>query len=111
MAIANEFQQKIREFMEKNNMKSPAEYRMLDLVAEIGEVAKELCKMSCYGAKAPEFREEIIPELGDAFYSLIAVANHYNVDLLKALDIVLEKYRKRIEKAGHPGSGADGEGK
>lgn len=90
--------------MDENAMNNPIENRMLDLVDEIGEVSKEINKMSSYGTKEPQFREEIIMELGDAFYSLIAVANYYNVDLLRSLDGALEKYERRIKKGGHAGS-------
>lgn len=105
--MANEFQNNVKKFMEENNMDNKIEYRMLDLVDEIGEVSKEICKMSEYGTKEPKFKEEIIAELGDAFYSLITVANYYNVDLLQALDIVIKKYEKRIKKSGHAGSEND----
>lgn len=94
--------------MEKNNLNNPIEYRMLDLFDEVGEVAKEISKMSNYGTKKPEFRKEIVGELGDAYYSLITVANYYNVDLSKALDMAIEKYKKRIVGKGHPGSENEG---
>ncbi len=99
--MTSDFQLKVKKFMDENNMNNPVEYRMLDLVDEIGEVAKEISKMSGYGTKEPEFREEIRMELGDAFYSLITVANFYDIDLTKSLDMVIEKYEKRIKKWGH----------
>ena len=105
--MTNEFQKKVKKFMDENNMNNPIENRMLDLVDEIGEVSKEINKMSAYGTKKPEFREDIIMELGDVFYSLIAVANHYDVDLLKSLAMAIEKYEKRIKKGGHAGSEND----
>jgi len=105
--MANESQEKVRKFMQENNTNNPIEYRMLDLVDEIGEMSKEICKMSSYGTKEPKFREEIVSEIGDVFYSLITIANYYNIDLSEALDIVIEKYKKRIEKGGHAGSEND----
>ncbi|HEX8974474.1 MAG TPA: MazG-like family protein [Patescibacteria group bacterium] len=105
--MPNEFQDKVKSFMDKNNMNNPIENRVLDLFDEIGEVAKEVNKMSSYGTKKSEFREEIIMELGDAFYSLITVANYYDIDLLKSLDMAIEKYEKRIAKGGHAGSEND----
>jgi len=101
--MTNGFQDKVQKFMDKNNMNNPIEYRMLDLF-EMWEVSKEISKMSSYGTKKPVFREEIIMELGDVFYSLIAVANYYDVDLLKSLDMAIEKYEKRIKKWWHAGS-------
>lgn len=105
--MPNEFQKKVKKFMDKNNMNNPIENRMLDLVDEIGEISKEINKMSGYGTKKPEFREEIIMELGDVFYSLLTVANYYDVDLLKSLDMAIEKYEKWIKKGGHAGSEND----
>ena len=46
----------------------------------------------------------ITEELGDLLFSLLALANTLNVDLEKALEESLEKYRQRIAKKGHPGS-------
>ena len=103
----NEFQQKVKKFMDENEMNNPIEYRMLDLVDEVGEVAKEICKMSKYGTEKPTFRDEIKTELGDAFYSLTTVANYYKVDLVEALEIVIQKYKKRINNGGHAGSDND----
>lgn len=93
--------------MDENGMNNPVENRMLDLVDEVGEVAKEINKMSAYGTKKPEYRSEIEVELGDAFYSLVAVANYYEVDLSKSLDTVIDKYTKRIKKGGNAGSEND----
>jgi NTP pyrophosphatase (non-canonical NTP hydrolase) len=97
-------QDKVAKFMKDNNMDNPVEYRFLDLISEIGEVAKEMIKMTDYGIKKSKFRKEIVSELGDTFYSLIALANYYDVDLEEALNQVLTKYSKRIKKGGHSGS-------
>ncbi|MBU2036319.1 hypothetical protein KKC36_02635, partial [Patescibacteria group bacterium] len=48
-------------------------------------------------------RQEVKSELGDVLYSLITVANSLDIDLEEALDLVLEKYQKRLEK-GSAGS-------
>lgn len=91
-------QQKIKKFCEKNNIDSPVEHRTLDLVSEVGEVAKEILKMSDYGSRTPEFREELKNELGDVLFALNILANKLDVDLDEALDEVLEKYEKRLTK-------------
>lgn len=101
------FKKKYKNLWMKTKWIILVEYRMLDLFDEIGEVAKEISKMSDYGSKKPKFREEIIMELGDAFYSLITVANYYDVDLVDSLRLALEKYEKRIKKWGHAGSEND----
>lgn len=96
-------QQRIKEFCEKNNLSNDPQVRMLDIVSEVGEVSKEVLKMSDYGAKKPEFREELRGELGDLLFSLATLANALDIDLEEALEMVLQKYEKRLVK-GSAGS-------
>lgn len=98
-----ELQTKVREFVKNHKLDSPAEFRVLDLVSEVGEVSKEILKMTKYGTQSLQKNEEIKGELGDVLYSLIVVSNKFNVDLEKALNLVLEKYKNRLEK-GSAGS-------
>ena len=79
-------------------MEAPIEHRVLDTVSEIGEVAKEILKMTNYGGKPLEYRDNIKSELGDVLYSLITVANGLDIDLEDALEEVLEKYKTRLKK-------------
>jgi len=98
-----QLQTSVTEFCRENNLESPIEHKVLDLVSEVGEVAKEILKMTNYGRKPLKFQKELAPEIGDVLYSLIVVANHFEIDLEEALEMVLEKYKKRLEK-GSPGS-------
>ena len=84
----------------------PVEHRVLDTMSELGEVAKEILKMSNYGRKPIEYGEELKSELGDVLYSLITIANTFDIDLEDALSQVLEKYKKRLKK-GSAGSEND----
>ena len=93
-----EIQERIKKFCKENDMESPAEHRVLDTMSELGEVAKEILKMSDYGRKPIEYREELKSELGDVLYSLITIANTFDIDLDSALRQVLEKYEKRLKK-------------
>ena len=43
-------------------------------------------------------------DFGDAFYSLIALAESLNINLETALDGALVKYRARLTVQGHTGS-------
>jgi NTP pyrophosphatase (non-canonical NTP hydrolase) len=98
-----EIQNKVKEFCERYELECPLEVRVLDLVSELGEFAKEIIKSTNYGKKQFEFREEIKTELGDLFFSLIVLANQLGIDLEEALSLVLEKYEKRIKEKGSPG--------
>lgn len=91
-------QEKVRNFCKQNDMESPIEHRVLDTVSEIGEVAKEVLKMSDYGRKPSEYREELESELGDVLYSIITIANTFDIDLEKSLNSTLEKYDRRLKK-------------
>ena len=75
-------------------------------MSELGEVAKEILKMSDYGRKPLKYKEEIKSELGDLLYSIITIANSFDVNLEEALKMVLEKYKKRLKK-GSAGSEND----
>ncbi len=93
-------QQEIKQFCEENGLISPPEHRVLDLVSEVGEVAKEVLKMTDYGRQLSQPREEVKSEIGDVLYVLITVANTLDVDLEDALKEVLEKYKTRLAKGG-----------
>ncbi|MCX8147507.1 MAG: nucleotide pyrophosphohydrolase [Candidatus Woesearchaeota archaeon] len=105
-----ELQKKIKKFCKENNLESPIEHRVLDTISELGEVAKEILKMSDYGRKPIELKKESMeklkPELGDLLFSVITLANSLNIDLEDALDIALKKYEKRLKK-GSAGSEND----
>jgi len=101
-----EIQEKIKKFCKENDMESPAEHRVLDTMSELGEVAKEILKMSDYGRKPLEYREELKSELGDLLFSVITIANTFDIDLGEALNMVLKKYEQRLKK-GSAGSEND----
>jgi NTP pyrophosphatase (non-canonical NTP hydrolase) len=101
-----EIQQKIKDFCNEHKMESPIEYRALDTMSELGELAKEMLKMSNYGRKPVEYSEELKLELGDVLFSLMTIANTLNIDLDDALRKVLDKYERRLKK-GSAGSEND----
>ena len=96
-------QERIKKFCEENSLESPPEHRLLDVMSELGEVSKEFLKMSDYGRKPMQFNEDLKSEIGDLFYSLITLANSFDIDLEECLNLALEKYKKRLKK-GSPGS-------
>lgn len=100
-----DFQQKVVAFVAEHQLEAPVETRLLDLVAEVGEAAKEVLKGSDYGRHPFEASDEWAAELADAFFSLICVANSTDVNLETALEQVLDKYQQRLSRAGDAGSG------
>lgn len=96
-------QKRVAEFIEKYDMDGTPEFRILDLVSEVGEVAKDATKSSEYGIN-PENISVKKDEIGDVLFSLLAVAESLDIDAEKALEVALNKYEKRIEDKGDPGS-------
>lgn len=96
-------QEKVKEFVENHEMEATPAFRIIDLVAEVGEIASDAAKSSDYGLKEEEL-EVKKDELGDAFFSLISLANSLEIDLEDALDHSMEKYEERINQKGDPGS-------
>lgn len=93
-----DFQNQIKEFCKKNKLEAPLEHRVLDTISELGEVSKEILKASSYGKKDPMYRPELKLELGDLLYSLITIANYFDINLEEALNLVLKKYENRLKK-------------
>jgi len=97
-------QERVAEFLDEYDTDADPEYRILDLVSEVGELAKDANDSTDYG-ESPEDLDVKRDELGDALFSLLAVAESLDVDAERALDEALEKYRGRIDETGDPGSG------
>lgn len=96
-------QEKVAEFIDRHELEGTKAFRILDLVAEIGEIAGDAAKSADYGLKPDDLNVKQ-DELGDALFSLLAVAESLEIDAGKALEESLDKYRERIEEKGDPGS-------
>jgi NTP pyrophosphatase (non-canonical NTP hydrolase) len=101
-----EMQQQIATFVQKHDLDTSVTTRVLDLVSEVGEVAKEVLKGNDYGKREFSPTPEWSSELADALFSLICIANSTDVDLDIALNSVLQKYEKRLIESGDAGSGS-----
>lgn len=98
-------QHEVLSFVKQNNLQTSVQIRLLDLVSEIGELSKEVLKGSNYGKKELKNTENLFDEFGDVLFSLICIANNTDIDLEKALNTALNKYRKRFKENGQFGSG------
>lgn len=99
------FSRVVARFVADHRLEAPVSARALDLVSEVGEVAKEILKGSAYGRRRFDPPATWPDELGDCFFSLICLANGTGVDLEQALDRTLEKYRQRLIRTTDAGSG------
>lgn len=98
-------QESVGQFMEEHELGGTTAFRLLDLVSEVGEVAKDATKSSGYGEN-PEDLEVKKDEIGDVLFSLLAVSNDLGIDAEEAFEEAMEKYEKRIGEGGDPGSGS-----
>lgn len=98
------WQQQAAEFAKKQNLNHPPGVYALDLMSELGEVAKEILLATRYGERPLSSIPAITAELGDVLYSLCQLATSAGVDLDEAFDLTLQKYRKRQQASGHIGS-------
>ncbi len=100
-----DFQSQVANFVAQHHLDAPVEARLLDLVSEVGEVAKEALKGSDYGKQPFQPTAEWSAEVADVFFSLVCVANSTNVNLETALAAALAKYQQRLTSKGEAGSG------
>ncbi len=98
-------QERVADFVAENHLEVGPADRLLDLVSEIGELAKEYLKATQYGTQDFRPNESWDDELGDACFALFCVANRTGVDLTVAVDRAMSKYASRIDTKGSVGSG------
>ncbi|MFB6199523.1 MAG: MazG nucleotide pyrophosphohydrolase domain-containing protein [Candidatus Nanohaloarchaea archaeon] len=96
-------QERVKEYMEENNLRGTTAFRIMDFMAEAGEIVQDAVKSADYGVNEEdlEVKED---EIGDALFSLLAVCNDLEIDAEEAFQKAIQKYEKRIEETGDPGS-------
>lgn len=100
------YQQQVFDFVTEHGLHIPPSDRLLDLVSEVGELAKEVLKATRYSRQPFNPAEEWTAELGDVFFALSCLANSTGVDLNVALADALHKYQERLLKRSDAGSGS-----
>ena len=99
-----DWQQQVADFARRHNMIHNPMIHALDLVAEVGEVAKGILHTTHYGQGPFSPSPEIEEELGDSLYSLLTLAEACGVDAGRALQTALDKYEQRLKRHGDAGS-------
>jgi len=99
------WQEQATAFAKTHELLHAPQTHALDLVSEVGEVAKELLLATDYGAQSFQSGPHLADEMGDVLYSLCVLATAVNVDLDEALAAALAKYQKRMNAKNHAGSG------
>ena len=100
------WQSRALEFANEHNLHHAPGVYALDLMSELGEVAKEILLATDYGKRPfPDAaNDDLTAELGDALYSLCQLANAASVDLEDAFTQAIKKYQTRWQNKGHIGS-------
>jgi len=96
-------QDRVAPFAAEHDLEAVPAYRVLDLVAEVGEIAADAAKSTEYGAR-PAALDIAEDELGDALFALLLVAESVDVDAEAALETALAKYERRLAETGDAGS-------
>lgn len=100
------WQTRAAKFAQKRNLSHSPGVNALDLLSELGKVAKEMLLATNYVQTPPQFRENLVSELGDALYSLCSLATSVGVDLDETLTQTLQKYEQRWQATEQLGSQA-----
>jgi NTP pyrophosphatase (non-canonical NTP hydrolase) len=100
-----EEQDQVASFVQRHEMEAPPVYRLLDVVSELGEVAKDVAESTDYG-DSPADLDIASDEVGDVLFSLLALAEAAEIDAGEALDEALSKYDERITDSGTASSGS-----
>jgi NTP pyrophosphatase (non-canonical NTP hydrolase) len=99
-----DWQRDVAHFAHRHQLQHDVGTHTLDLVSEVGELAKELLLATDYGRRSPQFGPRLTSEIGDALYSLLALAEACGVDAEDALSAALEKYERRLADRGEASS-------
>lgn len=95
------WQRRAADFAAKHNLHHDPRVYALDLMSELGEVAKEILLATDYGKRPYSQNEAIAGELGDTLYSLCQLATAAGVDLEDAFSQTLRKYEARWQARQH----------
>ena len=98
------WQQRVADFARRHSLLHDPATHALDLVSEVGEVAKAILEGTDYGDRPFRPDAEFSAELGDTLYSLLALAEACGVDAGEALEEALAKYEQRLKRYGEAGS-------
>lgn len=96
-------QQQVASFIERHDLDAPPAYRLLDLVSEVGEVAKDANSSTGYGA-TPDDLTLSEEEVGDVLFALLALADSQGINADEAVQTALQKYEGRLSDADTPSS-------
>ncbi len=96
-------QARVAAFVDEHDLAAPPAYRLLDLTAEVGELASAATESTSYGRRPEEMTVDA-DEVGDVLFALLALAEGLEIDAGEALTTAIEKYDSRLAEHGTPAS-------
>src|SRR4028119_838823 len=91
--------QLLKEFVARHHLETQPAFSLLDIMSELGEVAKELLKATDYGRQpgSPE-AERMRDEIGDLMFGVAYLSTLYNVDPEAAMWESVRKFERRLDR-------------
>ena len=65
------------------------------IVEEVGEIAREINLIEGFKPRKTEEKTDLAGEIGDLIFSIICLANHYQIDLEDSILKTIKKYSTR----------------
>ena len=91
-----QIQKKVDEWVQAHGGYWPPLSMLASITEEVGELAREINHLEGHKPKKAQKGELLIgEELADILFSIVCVANHYQIDLDEKFKDVLEKYKNR----------------
>lgn len=91
-----EIQERVDEWIQVHGGYWPVLSMVCAIMEELGEVAREINSIEGYKPKKTRvYPSKIGEELGDLLFSVICIANHYQIDLGEEFFKNIEKYSTR----------------
>ena len=94
--------QPLRAFIAQHHLETQPAYSLLDIMSELGEVAKELLQGTDYGRSPGEADPGRMQEkIGDLMFAVAYLSTLYDVDPEAAMWESVRKFERRLD-AGNP---------
>jgi len=93
----------VDEWIEEKGLKLSEYAKFCRLVEEVGELGEAMTvkmgerKAGC-GSKRLADHSDLGEELGDILFSLIEIANVFNINLESCFDLTIQRYDKKVKK-------------
>lgn len=93
-----ELQEKVDFYIQQNGGYWSPLSMLASIMEELGEISRELNAFENFKPKKTKdssFKEKLREEMGDSLFSLICLANYFQIELDQALLEVIKKYETR----------------